>query len=67
MQSFDHLRADFKGPMACGGCKTEHDRLRERILDLEAALDALTEDYLNLARLFDEEVHSGEAPIEERA
>jgi len=40
--------------MGCGDCKTEVESLRQRVVDLEAVLDELKDEYLSLARDFDE-------------
>lgn len=42
--------------MGCGGCKTELDALRQEVVDLRSVLTELRDEYLVLARLFDEEV-----------
>lgn len=52
--------------MACGSCEKELAALRDRVVELEAALDTLGEAHLELAKLFDREVgHDEEEESEE--
>lgn len=39
--------------MACGGCKTELDALRQEVVELRSVLAELRDEYLSLAKDFD--------------
>jgi len=51
--------------MACGECKKDLDALRQRVVDLEAVLDELREEYLSLAKAYDDLVGNNDEDEEE--
>jgi len=50
--------------MGCGGCQKELDALRVELGELKATLAELLEEYLTLARIYDEDEQGPEEAVE---